>query len=130
MTFLSSLENCSVPMYGFKYAPSETKESDWSNIYHLLPEWTAQAERLLEIIGSSYSEEKPILNTIEELEPEDVFKMLQHWVLNITNGTEKDNVQLNQQVTTLHTAMVQYMVNILILLSPDYSSDPLNATHT
>ncbi|XP_077308966.1 axonemal dynein light chain domain-containing protein 1 isoform X1 [Lithobates pipiens] len=130
MTFSSSLENWSVPMYGFKYAPSETKESDWSNLYHLLPEWTAQAERLLEIIGSPYSEEKPILNKNDKLEPEDVFKMLQHWVLNITSGTERDNVQLNQQVTTLHTAMVQYMVNVLILLSPDYSSDPSDTTHT
>ncbi|XP_040215892.1 axonemal dynein light chain domain-containing protein 1 isoform X2 [Rana temporaria] len=130
MAFSSSLENWSVPMYGFKYAPSETKESDWSNLYHLLPKWTAQAERLLEIIGSPHSEEKPLLNPNDKLEPEDVFKMLQHWVLNITSGTERDNVQLNQQVTTLHTAMVQYMVNVLILLSPDYSSDPLDTTNT
>lgn len=55
-------------MYGFKYAPSETKESDWSNLYHLLPKWTAQAERLLEIIGSPYSEEKPLLNPNDKYE--------------------------------------------------------------
>ncbi|KAM5148096.1 axonemal dynein light chain domain-containing protein 1 [Mantella aurantiaca] len=130
MTFSSSLENWSVPMYGLKNSPIDIKESDWSNLYYLLPEWTAQAERLLEFIGSPDSEEQPFLNPIEKLKPEDVFKMLQHWVLNITSGTERDNVQITQQVISMHTAMVQYMVNVLILLSPDYSSDPSDTTHT
>nr|DBA18040.1 TPA: hypothetical protein GDO54_016335 [Pyxicephalus adspersus] len=108
MTFLSSLSNLSVPMYGLKYAPREAKESDWSNLYHLLPEWTAQSERLLQLIGSPDSEDKPSLNPTEKLEPEDVFKMLQHWVLSITSGTERDNVQLTQQVCKFFRSFFYY----------------------
>ncbi|XP_068095833.1 axonemal dynein light chain domain-containing protein 1 [Hyperolius riggenbachi] len=123
LALTSSLQNWSLPIQGLKSAPHEIKESDWSNLYHLLPEWTTQAETSLELIGSSISEDNSSLSPTEKLEPEDVFKMLQHWVLTVTNGTERDDMQLNQQVTNLHTAMVQYMVNVLILLSPDYTSD-------
>ncbi|KAM9324756.1 axonemal dynein light chain domain-containing protein 1 [Gastrophryne carolinensis] len=122
MTFLSSLENWSLPLSGCKYTPSDIKESNWLNLFHLLPEWITQGEKLLELFGSST--ENPSLNPIEKLELEDVFKMLQHWVLAITSGTERDDMQLTQHVANLHTAMVQYMVNILILLSPDVSSEP------
>ncbi|XP_063795883.1 axonemal dynein light chain domain-containing protein 1 isoform X2 [Pseudophryne corroboree] len=120
----SSLEHWSLPLHAHKYAPKDTRESDWSSLFHLLPEWIAQAEQVFELIGSPDSEEKPRLDSIKKVETEEVFKTLQHWVLTITSGTERDNVQLTQEITNLHTAMVQYLVDILILLSPDYSSDP------
>ncbi|KAM3915106.1 axonemal dynein light chain domain-containing protein 1 isoform 2-T2 [Leptodactylus fuscus] len=118
MSFSSSLESWSLPMYPLKHTPNEIKESDWSNFYHLLPEWIAHAEKILELIGNPGLED-----IVKIVELEEVLKMLQHWVLTSTNGTERDDLQLTQEVTNLHTAMVQYMVNILMILSPDYTSD-------
>ncbi|XP_075038400.1 axonemal dynein light chain domain-containing protein 1 [Mixophyes fleayi] len=123
-SFSNSLESWSLPLHAHKYVPKDITESDWTNLYHLLPEWIAQAERILELIGSPESAEYPSLDSIKKVELEEVFKMLQHWVLTSTSGTEREDEQLTQEITNLHTAMVQYMVDILILLSPDYSSDP------
>ncbi|XP_073499361.1 axonemal dynein light chain domain-containing protein 1 [Phyllobates terribilis] len=122
-SFLSSLESWSLPMHPLKHTPNEIKESDWSNLYHMFPEWTAHAERMLEIIGNTESGDASSEITVRKVKMEEVLEMLQHWVLTTTSGTERDDLQLTQEVTGLHTAMVQYMVNVLELLSPDYPSD-------
>ncbi|XP_077133784.1 axonemal dynein light chain domain-containing protein 1 [Ranitomeya variabilis] len=129
-SFLSSLESWSLPMHPLKHPPNEIKESDWSNLYHMFPEWTAHAERILDLIGNTESEEASSEITVRKVEMEEVLGLLQHWVLTTTSGTERDDLQLTQEVTGLHTAMVQYMVNVLMLLSPDYpsDSDPLDTT--
>ncbi|XP_044131150.1 axonemal dynein light chain domain-containing protein 1 isoform X1 [Bufo gargarizans] len=125
MSFSSSLESWSSPMHPLKHTPNEIKESDWSNLNHLLPDWITHAERILELIGNTESEDTSSVIAVTKIELEDVLKMLQHWVLTTTNGTERDDLQLTQEVTDLHTTMVQYMVNVLMLLSPDYFSDSL-----
>ncbi|XP_075688587.1 axonemal dynein light chain domain-containing protein 1 [Rhinoderma darwinii] len=129
-SFSSSLESWSLPMQPLKHSPKEIKESDWSSLYHLLPEWITYAERILELTGNKESEDTSGAITVKKVELEEVLKMLQHWVLTTTNGTERDDLQLTQEVTNLHTAMVQYMVNVIMLLSPDYysDSDPSDAT--
>ncbi|XP_066453499.1 axonemal dynein light chain domain-containing protein 1 isoform X2 [Eleutherodactylus coqui] len=126
-SFLSSLKSWSSPIYPLKHTPNEIKESDWSNLYHILPEWIAYAQRILELTGNTESEDTINVITVEKVGLKEVLKMLQHWVLTSTNGTERDDLQLTQEVTNLHTAMVQYLVNILMLLSPDYS-DPSDTT--
>ncbi|KAG8548088.1 hypothetical protein GDO81_026739, partial [Engystomops pustulosus] len=127
MSFSSSIESWSLPMHPLKLTPKEIKESDWLTLNHLLPDWITHAERILELIGNTESEDisgiipdKNLYFTRVKLE--EVLKMLQNWVLTTTNGTERDDLQLTQEVTNLHTAMVQYMVNVLMLMSPDYSS--------
>lgn len=57
MSFSSSLESWSLPMHPLKHTPNELKESDWSNLYHLLPEWIAHAERILELTGKAELED-------------------------------------------------------------------------
>ncbi|XP_056385353.1 axonemal dynein light chain domain-containing protein 1 isoform X2 [Hyla sarda] len=123
-SFSNSLNSWSSPIHPLRHTPNEIKESDWLNLHHLLPEWTAQAERILELTESAESEDTSDVITGKKVDLEDVLKRLQHWVLSTTNGTERDDLLLTQQVTDLHTAMVQYLVNALMLLTPDYSPDP------
>ncbi|KAM4022851.1 axonemal dynein light chain domain-containing protein 1 isoform 2-T2 [Anomaloglossus baeobatrachus] len=122
-SFLSSLESWALPIHPLKHSPNEIKESDWLTLYHMFPEWTAHAERILELIGNTDVEDGSSEITVRKVEMEDVLKMLQHWVLTTTNGAERDDLQLTREVTALHTAMVQYMVNVLMLLAPDYPSE-------
>ncbi|XP_071984568.1 axonemal dynein light chain domain-containing protein 1 isoform X3 [Engystomops pustulosus] len=122
MSFSSSIESWSLPMHPLKLTPKEIKESDWLTLNHLLPDWITHAERILELIGNTESEDISGMIPDKKVKLEEVLKMLQNWVLTTTNGTERDDLQLTQEVTNLHTAMVQYMVNVLMLMSPDYSS--------
>ncbi|XP_069834904.1 axonemal dynein light chain domain-containing protein 1 isoform X2 [Dendropsophus ebraccatus] len=122
-----SLTSWSSPVHPLTHTPNEIRESDWSVLYQLLPEWSAQVERILELIAGAGRDETTGEITDRRADLEDVLKRLQHWVLSTTNGTDRDDLQLTQQVTDLHTAMVQYLVNALMLLSPDYSADPADA---
>ncbi|XP_075472612.1 axonemal dynein light chain domain-containing protein 1 [Ascaphus truei] len=119
-----SLESWSLRLHALKNRPHGVTQSDWLNFCNLIPEWIAQTEKALELIGSPESEAEPSLDPVEKVLPEDVFRELQHWVLATTAGTERDDAHLTQEGTNLHTAMVQYMVNVLMFLSPDYVSDP------
>ncbi|KAM4642141.1 axonemal dynein light chain domain-containing protein 1 [Discoglossus pictus] len=128
MMFFNSLHNWSLFMQTFKDAPYRMTETDWSTFCQLIPDWIAQADKTMGLIGSIESEEKLHMNSVKKVQSEDIYRMLQQWVLATTNETEKDDVHLTQKATNLHTAMVQFMVNMLILLSPDHSSNPSELT--
>ncbi|CAH2311418.1 Hypothetical predicted protein [Pelobates cultripes] len=124
MSCCSSLGNWTAHLSALKATtPDGIRASDWMNIYQLIPEWISLADNALELIGSSTSDTEPSLNPPEKILLEDVFRMLQQWVLATTNGTERDDVHLTNEATTLHTTMVQFMVNTLMLLTPDYSAE-------
>ncbi|KAM8930592.1 axonemal dynein light chain domain-containing protein 1 [Pelodytes ibericus] len=128
MTFCGSLGNWSLQLCALKVSPNGIGESDWLLIYHQLPDWLTLADQALELIGSAALEKETTTDSDNKLLMEDVFKMLQQWVLATTSGTEKDDVLLTQEVTNLHTSMVQYMVNTLILLTPNYPSESRSVT--
>ncbi|XP_053324688.1 axonemal dynein light chain domain-containing protein 1 isoform X2 [Spea bombifrons] len=123
VTFCGSLESWSQQLYSLKAAPHGIRESDWLNVYQQIPEWITLADRALCLIGSPSSGEEPTLNPDEKVLLEDVFRMVQQWVLATSSGTERDITHLTHEVSSLHTAMVQHMVNTLILLTPDYPSE-------
>ncbi|KAK2497236.1 hypothetical protein MC885_001281 [Smutsia gigantea] len=48
-----------------------------------------------------------------------IFNMIQQWLLKIGNEINNGNTELQRQMDELHTSMVQWMVNLLILMIPD-----------
>uniref|UniRef100_A0A8C5R128 Axonemal dynein light chain domain containing 1 n=1 Tax=Leptobrachium leishanense TaxID=445787 RepID=A0A8C5R128_9ANUR len=120
MSISGGLENWSLQLSTLKLAPYGIRESEWMNTYQLIPEWITLTDKALELIGSTSTENESTTNQDENVLLEDVFKILQQWVMATTSGTEKDNVHLTSEATALHTAMVQFMVNTLMLLTPDY----------
>ncbi|XP_053549086.1 axonemal dynein light chain domain-containing protein 1 [Bombina bombina] len=124
MTFFDNLTSWSLTMHVLKDTPHRIKESDWFLFYQLIPDWIALADKTIGFIGSPQSEGRTCLDTVEKVRPQDIYKMVQQWVLATTHGTERDDAHLTHEASSLHTAMVQFMVNMLILMSPDYSSKP------
>ncbi|XP_019386463.1 PREDICTED: axonemal dynein light chain domain-containing protein 1 isoform X2 [Crocodylus porosus] len=119
MGLVSSLEDWLFKQLTCKWA-SDIRESDWLKLYQVIPEWLSQVDALMTVIGSSQSHEdqknkKPHV----AVAPADVFKMIQQWILSVTNETEKNNVYLTQEVVELHKALIMWMVNLLRLMVPD-----------
>ncbi|XP_025048225.1 axonemal dynein light chain domain-containing protein 1 isoform X2 [Alligator sinensis] len=119
MGLVSSLEDWLFKQLTCKRA-SDIRESDWLKLYQVIPEWLSQVDALMTVIGSSQSHEdeknkKPHV----PVAPADVFKMIQQWILSVTNETEKNNVHLTQEVVELHKALIMWMVNLLRLMVPD-----------
>ncbi|KAM4722902.1 axonemal dynein light chain domain-containing protein 1 [Rhinophrynus dorsalis] len=130
MFFSSSLKSWSLQMDSLRNMPYGIRESDWINFSHLISEWINHADQILGLIGSPYLENEPNPNADEKMLLEDIFRMLQHWVLSMSSGTERDNQQLTNEVANLHTAMVQFLVNVLMLLSPNCTSDSSDMSST
>nr|XP_008116017.1 PREDICTED: axonemal dynein light chain domain-containing protein 1 isoform X5 [Anolis carolinensis] len=53
------------------------------------------------------------------VEPEELFKKIQHWILTTTSGTEKGTVQLTQELTDFHYVLSKWMAKLLIHMVPD-----------
>ncbi|XP_038614175.1 axonemal dynein light chain domain-containing protein 1 isoform X2 [Tachyglossus aculeatus] len=95
--------------------------ADWVSLYQNLPEMLSQLNELLVTVGSAQkfadrNKEVPHVPVVQA----NVFNMIQQWILTMTSGTEKDNIELHQQVTELHTTMVHWMVNLLIIIVPNH----------
>ncbi|MBZ3887472.1 Axonemal dynein light chain domain-containing protein 1, partial [Sciurus carolinensis] len=49
-----------------------------------------------------------------------IFNMIQQWLLKTDNEINNGNIELQRHMDELHISMVQWMVNMLIIMVPDY----------
>ncbi|XP_078499874.1 axonemal dynein light chain domain-containing protein 1 [Lissotriton helveticus] len=121
-SFVSSLETWIFELQAIRGGPHGLSESEWQKFHSVLSNWMKKVDRTLKL-STSHSEEQTQQGTsCEHVVPADVFKLLQHWNLAMTSGAEKDDLHLTQEVTGLHTAMVRWMVNLLLFLVPNFPS--------
>uniref|UniRef100_A0A2K6FRC2 Axonemal dynein light chain domain containing 1 n=1 Tax=Propithecus coquereli TaxID=379532 RepID=A0A2K6FRC2_PROCO len=52
---------------------------------------------------------------------ENIFNMMQQWLLKIGNEINNGNIELQRHIDELHIAMIQWMVNLLIVMIPDFA---------
>ncbi|KAG8436787.1 hypothetical protein GDO86_007751 [Hymenochirus boettgeri] len=123
LSFVSSLKDWSSHITALESTRHGIRESDWSDFCQHINEWKNLTNKMLSFIGCHELSEEINSDDSEIMSLDNVFKKLQHWVLAMTNGTERDDLQLTSEVNTLHTALVLLMVNALLHLAPDHPSD-------
>ncbi|XP_036612225.1 axonemal dynein light chain domain-containing protein 1 [Trichosurus vulpecula] len=102
---------------------SSMNQADWKTLSGKIPELLNLLERMLDVIGVVPLTDEQIKNNYVPVVQTDVFHLIQQWILTLSNGTDKDNCELHHQVNELHIAMIKWMVNMLILMIPDYSDE-------
>ncbi|XP_030062462.1 axonemal dynein light chain domain-containing protein 1 isoform X2 [Microcaecilia unicolor] len=124
MSLFSSFEMWSSSLQAQKDGSRKLLESDWHSFSQLLPEWMAQVDSTVKLIGTIQSEaDLKQGKSHTRLAPRDVFKMLQQWILATTAETEKDDVYLTQELNNLHKVMVQWVVDLLMYLTSEVSEE-------
>ncbi|XP_027724377.1 axonemal dynein light chain domain-containing protein 1 [Vombatus ursinus] len=96
---------------------------DWRALYARIPEFLNLLDGMLGVIGVIPLTEEQIKSNYVPVVQTNVFHMMQQWILTMSNGTDKDNSGLHHQVNELHIAMIKWMVNMLIILIPDYTDE-------
>ncbi|KAH0618261.1 hypothetical protein JD844_017292 [Phrynosoma platyrhinos] len=99
-------------------------EADWIKFFHNVSEWLAQIEDLLKFIGTSDTPEERKFRTFKAtpVPPEELFRKIQQWILTTTNGSEKEIIQLTQELTDLHNILSKWMVSLLNHMVPEFTS--------
>nr|XP_008116015.1 PREDICTED: axonemal dynein light chain domain-containing protein 1 isoform X2 [Anolis carolinensis] len=119
-SLLHSLED-----WAFKLETAQQKgemhETTWIKFFQSVSEWVVQIDDLLKWIGTSNTPEERKQSSIKliQVEPEELFKKIQHWILTTTSGTEKGTVQLTQELTDFHYVLSKWMAKLLIHMVPD-----------
>nr|XP_060630424.1 axonemal dynein light chain domain-containing protein 1 [Anolis sagrei ordinatus] len=120
---LHSLEDWTFKLVTAKQK-GEMHESGWIKFFQSVSEWVVQIDDVLKWIGTSNTPEERKQSSIKFMlvEPEELFKKIQHWILTTTSGSERETVQLTKELTDFHNALSKWMASLLIHMVPDFIS--------
>ncbi|XP_076455039.1 axonemal dynein light chain domain-containing protein 1-like isoform X2 [Babylonia areolata] len=96
------------------------QDSDWAAFYQGLDEWVASLDQAQAYVGTTQAEEerqdgKPHIS----IDIHDVVRKTQKWATTASNSVDSEDAKLVEQVSTLHSEMVRWMVQTLLRLAPD-----------
>ncbi|XP_060053747.1 axonemal dynein light chain domain-containing protein 1 isoform X2 [Erinaceus europaeus] len=113
---ICSLDYCSFKLEGITEL-SELSDEEWKKITVKINEIKSQLEVLLNSVGTVPQDmDMECGSTLQT----HIFSMIQQWLLNIGNEISNGNLELQRQVDGLHIAMIQWMVNLLLIMVPDF----------
>ncbi|CAK8690820.1 unnamed protein product [Clavelina lepadiformis] len=99
-------------------------ETEWLLFYDRLSEYIALIHETLECIGSQQRDEDRLNATSHtHIAVEDTMKSVQDWMKSSLNQIDAEDGKLMAQVTSVHTDMVHWMVQMLLHLAPDHESN-------
>nr|CAB3224803.1 axonemal dynein light chain domain-containing protein 1-like [Phallusia mammillata] len=96
-------------------------DSEWLHLYEKIGDYKAVVEEALENIGSQQKDEdKQNKLDHKRIEVVDMMQEVQDWMKTTLNQIEAEDGKLMVQVNTIHTDMVQWMVQTLLHLAPNH----------
>ncbi|XP_057586082.1 axonemal dynein light chain domain-containing protein 1 isoform X2 [Hippopotamus amphibius kiboko] len=115
-SLVTSLEFCSFKLESLLEFPELLLE-EWEGLKEKINEMKSQLDASLNIIDTVPQyidvDSGPVLQAR-------IFNMIQQWLLKISNEINNGNMELQRQMDELHIPMIQWMVNLLILMVPDF----------
>nr|XP_055175523.1 axonemal dynein light chain domain-containing protein 1 [Nyctereutes procyonoides] len=111
-----SLEFCSFKLASVLEFPEMLLE-EWQGLNEKVNEMKSQLDAALNIIGTvpQYMD----MDSGSVLQAQ-IFNMIQQLLLKIGNEINNGNIELQRHMDELHISMIQWMVNLLILMVPDF----------
>ncbi|KAL5011861.1 hypothetical protein ScPMuIL_010412 [Solemya velum] len=95
-------------------------DSEWSSLAHQMEEWISTAREAIDFIGTTQREESRMEGKPHtSIDIHDIQRKIQEWVKTSTNTIDSKDGILVEQVTTLRSSMVRWMVQILLQLAPN-----------
>ncbi|KAG8517158.1 Axonemal dynein light chain domain-containing protein 1, partial [Galemys pyrenaicus] len=113
---LSSLDSCSFKLESTLEFP-EMHLEEQEGLIDKIHEMKSQVEALLSLIGTvpQCMDEDSGLVSVEY-----IYNRIQQWLLKIGTEINNGNIELQRHVDELHISMIQWMVNLLIIMVPDF----------
>ncbi|CAH1787293.1 unnamed protein product [Owenia fusiformis] len=117
---VNSLETWDNKLNAVMHGSNPLPDAEWLRFYQLLDDWVLSINDTLQYIGGTQKEDDREQGGMHRnVLVSDVFRWSQKWLSSATNGIDSEDAKLVEQVTTLHTEMVKWMVQMLLRLAPD-----------
>ncbi|XP_058516977.1 axonemal dynein light chain domain-containing protein 1 isoform X2 [Ochotona princeps] len=114
---ISALEFCSFKLENILEFP-ETYFEEWVVINRKINEMRSQLEALTNSVGAA--SQFVDVDSGSGLQAH-IYSLIQQWLLKISNEINNGNIELQRHMDELHISMTQWMVNLLILMVPDFT---------
>uniref|UniRef100_A0A2K6SD72 Axonemal dynein light chain domain containing 1 n=1 Tax=Saimiri boliviensis boliviensis TaxID=39432 RepID=A0A2K6SD72_SAIBB len=113
---ISSLDFCSFKLENLEFP--DTPLEEWQEIDEKINEMKSQLDILLSTAGIVPQHIDKDSGLVLQAY---IFNMIQQWLLKIGNEINNGNIELQRHMDELHISMIQWMVNLLILMIPDFT---------
>lgn len=102
-------------------------DADWIRLSdQVREEWADHLTETLALIGSTQKEGARLSGEEENpVNVEEVFKNTVKWLSATTNGIDNEDAKVVERVTQLHSAMIRWMITVLLRLTPDMEDKEL-----
>ncbi|XP_020618075.1 axonemal dynein light chain domain-containing protein 1-like [Orbicella faveolata] len=102
-------------------------DSDWIRISdQVSEEWADHLTETLILIGSTQKDGARLSGEEENpVNVEEVFKNTVKWLSATTNSIDNEDAKVVERVTQLHSAMIRWMITVLLRLTPDMGDKEL-----
>ncbi|XP_023559372.1 axonemal dynein light chain domain-containing protein 1 [Octodon degus] len=97
---------------------SEKYFEEWDGVNEKINEMKTQLDSLLTMLGSA-SEFTDVDSA--SVHQANIFNMIRQWILNLNNEIQNSHTELRRHMDELHISMIQWMVNLLIIMIPDFT---------
>ncbi|XP_031715521.1 axonemal dynein light chain domain-containing protein 1 isoform X2 [Anarrhichthys ocellatus] len=98
--------------------------SDWLNLEKALQNWKSLAEEAFNNISSNQTENEEDKNKPDIFtETEELLDKVQEFITSLSNFTDGENKRLSEEVSSLHMGQIRWMLDLLLLMVPEYSED-------
>nr|XP_055222798.1 axonemal dynein light chain domain-containing protein 1 isoform X8 [Gorilla gorilla gorilla] len=115
-SLISSLDFCSFKLENLEFP--DTPLEEWQEIDKKINEMKSQLDILLNLTG--IVPQHIDVDSVSVLQAY-IFNMIQQWLLKIGNEINNGNIELQHHMDELHISMIQWMVNLLILMIPNFT---------
>ncbi|KAK3723089.1 hypothetical protein RRG08_037283 [Elysia crispata] len=116
----SSLETWETKVTSHAQGTLPLPDTEWGALYQTLEEWLTLVQQAYEYVGTSQRDEdrqdgRPHVS----IDIHDVVRKTQKWATTASNSIDSEDAKLVEQVSSLHSEMVRWMVQVLLRLAPD-----------
>ncbi|XP_078323460.1 axonemal dynein light chain domain-containing protein 1-like isoform X2 [Crassostrea virginica] len=103
-------------------------DNEWIGLLNLMEEWMSGIDEAVQYVGSTQKEEDRIESKPHiRIDVMDTVRKVQKWATTASNAIDSEDGRLVEQVSTLHSQMVQWMVQMLLRLAPDHEGNSKEA---
>ncbi|XP_007480947.2 axonemal dynein light chain domain-containing protein 1 isoform X2 [Monodelphis domestica] len=96
---------------------------DWKVFYGKIPELLSLLDKLRGVLGVVPVSEEQIKRNYVPVVQINLFNLIQQWILTLSTGTDKDNIELHKQLNEIHITMIKWLVDLIIIMVPDHVSE-------